>query len=482
MVSGALAAVGLALSGCSEPSTTASVSPETLPGSGYITVSIQLPEGAEPDLTDVRLGPHHLIGPTWDGTTLTGLFQGAEAGEITLTTDSQSWPTDTIVAEPAHPNLARIVTIGASLGMGVQGGTPSRQGALMSPSAQLARATGGMHTLPLLVPGLLPQMGASDLRPPPSCAAPGTAGFVSDAAFEVVETAADPETGQFDYRFTREDPDLLPMNLAVGDFRVGTVLNGPDRFSQTFLAHLVYDARGGIADTIFDVPLDFLEELNPTAILLFDVYGNDVITPIASSWRLNPDEMTPLEEAQPALVALIERLAATDADVFIATLPRPSLIAITASQRQTAIGNRMQAGDTPEQAEQWADDRLAAIDAQGAALDATVREQAGRYDNVYAVPVNASLVQIENEGLVVGDEVLTPRAFGGLLSTDGIHFSDTGYALLANETLAVMEDAWDTPLPRVDLQAVRAQDPWRAEQLQSDGLQVEDCAAYEPTR
>jgi hypothetical protein len=297
-----------------------------------------------------------------------------------------------------------------------------------------------------------------------------------------VATAIDPDSGQFDYAFTRQDAELLPMNLAVGDFRVGTLLNGPDRFSQTFLAHLVYDAEGGIGDPVSDVPLDFLSELDPTTILLFDVYGNDVITPIASSWRLDPDEMTPLEEAQPDLIAVIERLAETGAEVFIATLPRPSLIAITASQRQTAIRNRMQAGDTVEQAEAWADDRLAAIDARGAALDTTVREQAERFANVYAVPINATLVRIESEGIVVGNEVLTPRAFGGLLSTDGIHFSDTGYALLANETLAVMEDAWDVTLPRVDLQALRAQDPWRAEQLASDGLDVERCAEYEPTR
>lgn len=459
-----------------------SVLPATLPGSGYISVVIEVPEDVELDVPTLRLGPYHLINAQLNGTTLTGLFQGAPAGEIALSSGGEVWPTDAVVDEPADPHLARIVTIGASLGMGVQGGTPSRQGALMSPSAQLARATGGMHTLPLLVPGLLPQMGASDLRPPPSCAAPGTGSFVSDAALDVVATAIDPSTGQFDYAYTREDPELLPMNLAVGDFRVGTVLNGPDRFSQSFLAHLVYDAEGGIGDPVFDVPLDFLEELDPTTILLFDVYGNDIITPIASSWRLDPGEMTPLEEAQPDLIALIERLAATDAEVFIATLPRPSLIALTAPQRQAAIGHRIDAGDTREQAEAWADDRLAAIDARGAALDATVYEQAERFSNIYAVPVNAALVRIESEGLEVGDEVLTPRAFGGLLSTDGIHFSDTGYALLANETLAVMEDAWDVTLPRVDLQAVRAQDPWRAEQLANDGLDVEQCAAYEPTR
>ncbi len=482
MVPSALAAIGLALAGCSESIDVLSVLPAALPGSGYITVIIEVPDDVEFDVADVHLGPHHLINAELNGNTLTGLFQGAEAGEITLSSGGQTWPTDAVVEEPADPRLARIVTIGASLGMGVQGGTPSRQGALMSPSAQLARATGGMHTLPLLIPGLLPQMGASDLRPPPSCAAPGTGGFVSDAALDVVATATDPDSGQFDYAFTREDPDLLPMNLAVGDFRVGTVLNGPDRFSQSFLAHLVYDAEGGIGAPISDVPLDFLDQLDPTTILLFDVYGNDVITPIASSWRLDPDEMTPLEEAQPDLIELIERLATTDAEVFIATLPRPSLIAVTASQRQTAIGNRIQAGDTREEAEAWADGRLAAIDARGAALDTTVHEQAERFTNVYAVPVNATLVRIESEGLVVGDEVLTPRAFGGLLSTDGIHFSDTGYALVANETLAAMEDAWGVTLPRVDLQAVRAQDPWSAEQLASDGLDIEQCAAYEPTR
>lgn len=459
-----------------------SVTPQTLSGSGYVDVRIELGDGLSVDTADVRLGPHRLINAQVTQGVLTGMFQGAEQGPLTLSSAGQTWLTDAVVDAPADPRLARIMTLGASLGMGVQGGTPSRQGALMSPSAQLARATGGMHTLPLLIEGLLPQMGAADLRPPPSCAAPGTADFVSDAAFDVVATAADPETGQFDYRFTREDPELVPMNLAVGDFRVGTVLDGPDRFSQTFLAHLVYDAEGGIADTVFDVPVDFLDELDPTTILLFDVYGNDVITPIASSWRFDPDEMTPLDEAQPALIALIERLADTGAEVFIATLPRPSLIAVTASQRQAAIGHRMQDGDTREQAEEWADSRLAAIDARGAALDATVYEQAARFGNVYTVPVNASLVRIETEGLVVGDEVLTPRAFGGLLSTDGIHFSDTGYALLANETLAVMEDAWDVTLPRVDLQAVRAQDPWSAQRLASDGLDIEQCAAYEPTR
>ena len=55
----------------------------------------------------------------------------------------------------------------------------------MSPAAQVARALGGYMPLPLVLPGLFPQFGPSDISPAPACEGPNIVTYVSESAAEI---------------------------------------------------------------------------------------------------------------------------------------------------------------------------------------------------------------------------------------------------------------------------------------------------------
>jgi hypothetical protein len=56
---------------------------------------------------------------------------------------------------------------------------------------------------------------------------------------------------------------------------------------------------------------------------------------------------------------------------------------------------------------------------------------------------------------------LSTAMFGGLFSLDGIHPTNTGYAILANETIAAINAAFpgSRPIPLVNVNQVAAADP-----------------------
>ncbi len=62
----------------------------------------------------------------------------------------------------------------------------------------------------------------------------------------------------------------------------------------------------------------------------------------------------------------------------------------------------------------------------------------------------------------------------GLLSVDGVHFSDTGYALVANLFLDEIENVLGVEIERVPLEAVAQTDPYSPHALEEGGLDP-DC-------
>src|SRR5690606_14452507 len=97
-----------------------------------------------------------------EGDALTFHVQGAPqpgpADLVLHTADGDRVVRDAFVYDPPLADVGTLAAVGASLTMGVQGGVPSQRGALMSPSAQVARALGVHHPLPLLVDGLFPSI------------------------------------------------------------------------------------------------------------------------------------------------------------------------------------------------------------------------------------------------------------------------------------------------------------------------------------
>ena len=62
-------------------------------------------------------------------------------------------------------------------------------------------------------------------------------------------------------------------------------------------------------------------------------------------------------------------------------------------------------------------------------------------------------------GIQVGGQKLTTDFMGGLFSLDGIHPSNTGYAIIANEFIKSMNQAWKTKIPAASIEQVAKTDP-----------------------
>ncbi len=123
---------------------------------------------------------------------------------------------------------------------------------------------------------------------------------------------------------------------------------------------------------------------------------------------------------------------------------------------------RAQAGEMPTP--------LPARDILTAADVATLQAQINSMNQVIAqqvaaaggtlVDVHALLADWSANGATINGYQASMGYLGGLFGVDGIHPSNTGYALLANQFIASTNAALGTNIPAVDVAAVAAKDPY----------------------
>ena len=89
----------------------------------------------------------------------------------------------------------------------------------------------------------------------------------------------------------------------------------------------------------------------------------------------------------------------------------------------------------------------AAITSEAAATDATL------------VDIYSLINELAANGVVVGSQKLTTNFMGGLFSLDGVHPTNTGYAIIANEFIKTMNQSLHTDIPYVDVAQVSKTDP-----------------------
>ena len=99
----------------------------------------------------------------------------------------------------------------------------------------------------------------------------------------------------------------------------------------------------------------------------------------------------------------------------------------------------------------------------------TVRAQVTAYNQVIAqnataaggtlVDINALFAQVTANGITVNGIPGTSAFLGGIFSLDGIHPTNTGYAIVANKFIDTMNAAFKTTIPDVDLVPIAAIDP-----------------------
>jgi lysophospholipase L1-like esterase len=75
------------------------------------------------------------------------------------------------------------------------------------------------------------------------------------------------------------------------------------------------------------------------------------------------------------------------------------------------------------------------------------------------VDINSLFKNLSANGYMVGGRRLTTGFLGGLFSLDGIHPTNTGYAILANETIKTMNTKFNMNIPPVSVEQVAKTDP-----------------------
>lgn len=75
------------------------------------------------------------------------------------------------------------------------------------------------------------------------------------------------------------------------------------------------------------------------------------------------------------------------------------------------------------------------------------------------VDVHAVLDDLAAHGYKADGKQLTTGFLGGIISLDGIHPTNTGYAIIANTFIEAMNGSWDTHLPKVNVDQIAAHDP-----------------------
>ena len=103
-----------------------------------------------------------------------------------------------------------------------------------------------------------------------------------------------------------------------------------------------------------------------------------------------------------------------------------------------------------------------AFDAKSAQIDAitddynqALADAMAPYPNLHVVDFKQYVADVEG-GIVVGGERLTTDSWGGLLSLDDLHLTDTGYALYAQKFIDAINAVEHTEIPAIDVDAVHA--------------------------
>jgi lysophospholipase L1-like esterase len=372
-----------------------------------------------------------------------------------------------IIAAPAEAHktadLSQLVVVGDSVSAGVQNGSlldsqqPHGYASLIAEQARTNLA------LPLIVPPGIPNvLELVSVGPPP-----------------VIMPASGVSPG-------RDDQTVQATNLAVPGQTVDDALEASPSFPIDGLTDFVLGYPG-----LFETPpvslsqVEWAEVLAPTTVVLW-IGNNDAL---GAAVAADPSFLTPVSDFASAYGQVIDRLGATGATLVTANIPDVTAApyftpAETVAER---IGESLEVigpllgiapGNfvTPDAAPLIAQilnkeisgplpgnvvldaSKVATIRATIAAYNAIIAKKAYE-DHAALVDLHALFDRVSKGGLVVNRQRLTTEFLGGLFSLDGIHPTNTGYAIIANEFIQALNHRFAAGIPLVNIAQVAKEDP-----------------------
>jgi len=288
--------------------------------------------------------------------------------------------------------------------------------------------------------------------------------------------------------FGRLNPLVQATDLAVPGAKVADALNTRPTFKFDNLTDFVLGLPGLFTFTKKS-QVEWAEALHPTTVIMW-LGSNDVLGSAAAGTDLL---VTPLTDFEASYAEVMSRLAATHAKLIVANLPDATaaayfipapILCAQANVPCSALG--WAAGDyvvLPAAQALLAgtlhpplpnEDVLTAQEAANLRaftdnLNAFIASQAQAY-GATLVDIHSFFNAIRINGYTVNGRTLTTLYLGGLFSLDGIHPTNTGYALLANQFITTMNASLGTHIPSVNVTAVAEHDPLVIPSLGTDAL------------
>ncbi|MCP9495605.1 MAG: SGNH/GDSL hydrolase family protein [Pyrinomonadaceae bacterium MAG19_C2-C3] len=376
----------------------------------------------------------------------------------------------------ARSDFARLVVIGDSLSAGYQNNSLLRTQQVNGYASLVARQAKADLTLPLIAePGVPNVLQLLSPGPPP-----------------VITPVAGTSAG-------RVNPMEQPFNLAVPGARLTDVLNTRPTMPVDSLTDLVLgfpDFFSGRSRT----QIEIAESLQPTTVFVW-IGNNDAL---GAALATNPVLLTSQASFAADYQTLLNRVAATNAKIVVANIPdvtvipfftpAPQVVALF-GQTIASVGTRLGITEndllTPQalpliQAALTGGSmsplpasvvltaaEATQIQAAVVGFNNTIRRTAEATGAALA-DVNTLLNLVDRFGLPIiesrsGNErrngrslfnvrFLTTDFLGGLFSLDGVHPTDTGYAVVANEFIRAYDVRYKRLLPFVDVSRIAADD------------------------
>lgn len=463
----ALAFAGFALAGCGAddegPALAASPSHGAMFGHYDVTFSGDIAKLG--DISSVTVGGIHAYALRVDADAFTVTLQGApDPGHADVVVDGSAGRAVRhglfTFDPPPHGVPAKWLAFGASLTQGTESIGVNPHSQLHGVSAVVARQAGVYLGLPLFTDGMLPGLQLSDFAL--DCTTTKGQGDFLDGLFDVL---TDPDTNLLDLRRGRIDPMLVARDIAIGGSKMTDIVDGGSG-TLAVLEHIVEEpdiAPGKVLEQLDISQLDRIEKLDPAIGFTTDLLGNDVDPAVVATDDLHPEKITPLADVQPLLDELVQRLGKLHGQYFIANLPYLTFVPNVVELR----AKRIAAGTDTTQS---FDAKVKQIDDLTDAYNAALTDAVAPYPNLHLVDFHGQVESIRTSGIIAGGERCTAAHFGGLLSLDDLHFTDTGYALYANLFLDAINEQLGTDIPHADLDAVHADDALTPSKLRAAGF------------
>ena len=149
------------------------------------------------------------------------------------------------------------------------------------------------------------------------------------------------------------------------------------------------------------------------------------------------------------LQTMMARLGKLHGHYYIANMPSLTFVPHVVALRKALVdaGKDTSAFDA----------KVAQIDAATDAYNQALLAAMAPYPNLHVVDFKQYVADVRG-GVTVGGERLTVEHWGGMISLDDLHLTDTGYALYAQKFIDAINAVEGTAIPAIDVETVHAED------------------------